>query len=228
MTALYIIGGILLLILLLLLVKIGVYFSCYGKRPEVAVKIAFFTLRFDLKDLKAEADEQAEEKAVKKKAEKKKDGKKEEKKPSPAIKDTFRVFKDGIMAFWAKYKRYARLERYIVKINLGTDDPAKTAVLYGGVATVAASLHAWALSVRKRSRRVKDIYTEVKPDFIAETTDAAAEVGFSLRVWQILSCAITLFGTYRKYKKLPPKVKKGDKKTELKEKGDGKDDKRQA
>lgn len=227
MIALYIVGGILLLLLLLLFIKIGVYFSYYGKRPEVAVKIAFFTLRFDLKDVKEQAAEQAEDKQAEKKADKRKTGGKE-KKPSPSIKDTFRVFKDGILAFWRKYKRYARLERYIVKINLGTDDPAKTAVLYGGVATVAASLHAWALSVKKRSKRTRDIYTEVKPDFIAETTDAAAEVGFSLRVWQILSCGLPLLSTYRKYKKLPPKVKKGDITTELNEKGDGNNDERQA
>lgn len=227
MIALYIVGGILLLILLLLLVKIGVYFSYYGKTPEVAVKIAFFTLRFDFKDVKEQAKERAADKPEKDGGKKEKEGK-GEKKASPAIKDSLAVFKDGILRFWRKYKRYARLERYIVKINLGTDDPARTAVLYGGVATVAASLHAWAMSVKKRSRKVKDIYTEVKPDFIAEKTDVAAEVGFSLRVWQILSCLWTLYSTYKQYKKLPPKVRKGDVTTEQNEKGDSKDDKRQA
>lgn len=218
MTALYIIGGILLLLLLLLLVKVGVYFAYYGTVPELTVKIGFIKLSYNLKELKkdtAEIDE-ADIEAVKAKRKKKKA---KEEKASPAIKDSLRVFKAGVIKFYNKYKKYARLEKYVVKISLATDDPAKTAILYGGVATVAASLHAWATSVKKRSRKIEDLYTEVRPDFIAEKTDAAAEIGFSLRVWQILSCALTLYGTYRKYKKLPKKNKK---------KGNIEDDKRQA
>ena len=131
--------------------------------------------------------------------------KKKDRTPPPSLKDSIRVFKAGIMQFWGKYKRYAKLERYVLKISVSTDDPAKTAILYGGISSVAGVLHAWAVSVRKRSKKTGDIYTEVKPDFIAEKTDAAAEIGMSLKVWQIVSCLITAYRTYRKYKKLPPK-----------------------
>lgn len=211
MIALYIVGGILLLLLLLMLIKIAVFFSYYGKVPFLTVKIGFIKLSFNLKELKKDAEEaQTEPKGEKKKKKKKA----KEKAPSPSILDTVRVFKDGVIRFWNKYKRYARLERYIVKINLGTDDPAKTAVLYGGVAAIAGALHAWACSVKKRSRRISDLQTEVRPDFIADTVDAAAEIGFSLRVWQILSCALTALFTYRRYKKLPPKEKKTDRKVD--------------
>lgn len=201
MIALYITGGILLLLILLLLVKISVFFSYYGKVPELKIKIGFISLGYNLKELKKEAEEVAEAKPQKiKKVKKKKD-----RTPSPSLKDSIRVFKAGIMQFWGKYKRYAKLERYVLKISVSTDDPAKTAILYGGISSVAGALHAWAVSVRKRSKKMGDIYTEVKPDFIAEKTDAAAEIGMSLKVWQIVSCLITAYRTYRKYKKLPPK-----------------------
>jgi len=201
MIALYIIGGILLLLILLLLVKISVFFSYYGKVPELKIKIGFISLGYNLKELKKEAEEVAEAEPQKiKKVKKKKD-----RTPPPSLKDSIRVFKAGIMQFWGKYKRYAKLERYVLKISVSTDDPAKTAILYGGISSVAGVLHAWAVSVRKRSKKMGDIYTEVKPDFIAEKTDAAAEIGMSLKVWQIVSCLITAYRTYRKYKKLPPK-----------------------
>lgn len=215
MTALYILGGILLFIILLLLIKIGVFFSYYGKVPILTVKLAFIKLNFNLLELKKEAEEQSKEKKhLKKEKKKKKRKESDEKKPSPPVLESIRVFKDGAVRFWEKYKRYARLERYVVKISVGTDDPAKTAVLYGGIATVAGALHAWAVSVKRRSRRAEDLQTEVVPDFIAEKTDAAAEIGFSLRVWQILSCLITAYRTYRKYKKLPPKKGKDRQKGE--------------
>ena len=206
MTALYIIGGIILLFVLLLFIKIGVFFSYYGGVPELTVKIGFIKLNFNLKELKKEAEVQEGTTEVKK--EKKKKKKQKEKAPSPSIKDTFRVFKNGIVTFWNKYKRDAKLERYIVKISVATDDPAKTAVLYGGIAAIAGNLHAWATSVKKRSKRLTDLQTEVRPDFIAEKTDAAAEIGFSLKLWQILSCGITALVTYRRYKKLPAKESK--------------------
>lgn len=211
MIALYIISGVLLLIALLLLLKIGVFFSYYGGTPELMIKIAFFKLRFNLKELKKDAETVDEEEIARLKA-KHKRKKEKEKTPSPSLKDALRVFKAGVFKFLRKYKKYARLERYIIKISVATDDPAKTAVLYGGVAALAGTLHGAVVSVKRRSRRPCDLYTEVRPDFIAEKTDAAAEIGFSLRVWHILSCGLTLLLTYRKYKKLPPKKAKAEKK----------------
>lgn len=210
MIALYIIGGILLLLCLLMLLRIRVFFSYYGGIPRLDIRAGIIKFGMDLKGTHKEEEPLPE--PPKKKKEKKK--KKKEKKPGPKITDALRVFRAGVYKFLRKYKKYARLEKYIVKISLATDDPAKTALLYGGLSGVVCSLHAFALSVKNKSRRVGDIYTEYRPDFYAEKTDAAVEIGFSLKVWQILSCAMELLHSYRKYKKLPPKAekkKKGDK-----------------
>ncbi len=201
MIALYIIGGLLLAIALLLLLRIGVMFYCYGKKPQFAVSIGFVKLRFDMDELKEQA-QSAEGKQGKKPRETKEKEKK-------SVVDIIKTVKEGALRFYEKYKRYARLDRYMLKVNLGTDDPAKTAVLYGAVAAVAASLHAFAMSVR-RKRGARVVETEIKPDFIAESTDFAVELGFSLRLWQIASCAWTVWRTKKKIDKLPPKKKKGD------------------
>lgn len=211
MIAVYIIGGILLFFALLLLLRIGVLFCCYNKKPQFVLSIGGIKLRFDMDDFKKQAEEQAEEQAEQKET-KKKEKKPKEKK---AVLDILRIIKDGAARFYEKYKRYARLDRYMLKINLGTDDPAKTAVLYGAVAAAAGTLHSFAMSVRKK-RGARVVETEVKPDFIAESTDIAIELGFSLRLWQIVSCAWTLWRTKKKIDKLPPKKekKKGDKSDE--------------
>ena len=59
MIALYITGGILLLLILLLFIKISVFFSYYGKVPELKIKIGFISLGYNLKELKKEAEEVA-------------------------------------------------------------------------------------------------------------------------------------------------------------------------
>ncbi len=203
MIALYIIGGILLLLYLLSLVRIGFLFCCYGKKPQFVIKIGVFKLGFDIDDVKEQmADKESEEEKPKKK-------KKTQEKPKKSLIDILKTVKDGAVRFYGKYKRYARLDRYMLKINLGTEDPAKTAVLYGAVSAVAGSLHAFAMSVR-RKRGAKVVETEVVPDFIAEKTDFAVEIGFSMRLWQLISCAWTLWRTKKKIDKLPPKKKKGD------------------
>ncbi len=196
MTALYIVGGILLFLALLLMLRFGVMFVCYGKEPQLVLKIGFIPIRLDLKDIQKEAEERAEQ--PKEKKEKKNKKKKSEKaKEKKSVTEIIRVIKNGAESFFSKYKRYARLDRYMLKINLGTDDPAKTAVLYGAVAAAAGALHAFAMSVRKKRGRYT-VETEVKPDFLAEHTDIAIEIGFSLRVWQWLSCLWTAWSIKKK------------------------------
>ena len=54
--------------------------------------------------------------------------------------------------------------------------------------------------------REGDIYTEYKPDFYSEKSDIAIDIGFSLRIWQILVCYYIYNSTVKKLKQLPPKA----------------------
>ncbi len=212
MTALYIVGGILLFVFLLLLLRIGVMLVCYGKAPQLVIRIGPVPITLDLKEIGKEAEKQAEKPTKDKKKQKK--TKKEEKSAKKSVTEIINTVKDGAERFIRKYKRYARLDRYMLKINLGTDDPAKTALLYGGVSAAAGALHVLAMSVRKK-RGEYTVETEIRPDFLAEKTDIAIEIGFSLRVWQWLSCLWTAWRTKKKVDKLPPKTE---------EEGEQKDD----
>ena len=194
MKALLIVCAVIAALLLISTIRIKLFFSYCDKSVELKIKVLCFSIERELAMFKKEGKEEAEKKAAKKKA-KEKEGKKEKgpakKKSFDEIKELLNILADAVRKFLKKFGRYARLEKYTLKIDVGTDDPAKTAVLYGSLSPVVCSLHALASSVKNRSRKAGDLYTEFKPDFLADKTDIAAELGFSLRIWQILSCVST-------------------------------------
>ena len=67
-------------------------------------------------------------------------------------------------------------------------------------AHTAAQLWMLVCSLKRRTRNPKLIYTEIKPDFIAEQTDFYADIELSIRLWQILSLGMTALGVYKKLK----------------------------
>jgi len=209
MIALYVIGALLLLILLLLFLRVGIRISYYGGVPMLGVKIGFLEFEDALDKYKP----QSEELDIKPKLKTKRKTKKAVKQGSPSITDALKVIKTGFFQLIRRFKKYARLDMYRLRISLATEDPAETAVLYGGLSGVVSAMHAAAMSVKNRSYREGDVYTEYRPDFYAEKSDVAVDIGISLRVWQILALALVGKKTYDKYKKLPPKAvktKKGD------------------
>lgn len=203
MIALYILGGILLLLLIIAVLRLKFMISYYGGFPRLDIKLGFFTYEDYFEDLDFESLELQLSEQKKKKA--KTEGKTDGGKKMPKISDALRVIKDGIHLFFKCFSRYARLDKYSVRISLATDDPAKTALLYGGLSGVVGSLHSFALSIKRRS---EDIYTEYKPDFLAEKSDVAVDIHISLRVWQFLICYYIYNRTVTDLKKLPPKSKK--------------------
>lgn len=206
MTALYIIGGAVLLLLAVLLLRIRIYFLFYG--GVLTLEYGLFGLRFEEDLLGTEEaeiliDEIAERQRVKGAIRRKKLVKI---KRSVVLKETLIILREGISAFLKRFKRYARLEKYMLKINLGTDDPSKTAVLYGSLYGAVSALHCLAESLPKKSDNC--VYTEFKPDFYADKTDAAVEIGFSLRVWQFAVCLLIFLKYYGSYESLPTELRK--------------------
>ncbi len=215
MIAFIIVCAVILLIVLVLHYKLFIHITCYNNRPELLVKLGFLEWYYNIREIIGDvtgelSNEDWEEimriinKNNKRLQKKKKKKKPAEKKGATDVKAAIKLAWGGLVMFWSKYKRYAKLEKYLVKANVGTDDPAKTAVVYGAVATVASTMHVWALSVKNCSRKLF-IETEVKPDFISEKTDLAIDVVFSLRLWQAISCFITYKNTLADIENLPPK-----------------------
>lgn len=199
MTALCIIGGVLLFFVWLFTRKLHIG-AGFADDPFLYVRILFLKLR--LPPEKAAHTEENPKEQTTEKGRKKKAKKEKEKAalPKKAVGEYITIFTDALKELVHKLKKYLFLEKYIIKADIGTDDAAKTAILYGAASNAAAQLWMLVRSLKRRTRNPKLIYTEIKPDFIAEQTDFYADIELSIRLWQILSLGMTALGVYKKLK----------------------------
>lgn len=199
MTALCIIGGVLLFFVWLFTRKLHIG-AGFADDPFLYVRILFLKLR--LPPEKAAHTEENPKEQTSEKGRKKKAKKEKEKAalPKKAVGEYITIFTDALKELVHKLKKYLFLEKYIIKADIGTDDAAKTAILYGAASNAAAQLWMLVCSLKRRTRNPKLIYTEIKPDFIAEQTDFYADIELSIRLWQILSLGMTALGVYKKLK----------------------------
>ena len=199
MTALCIIGGVLLFFVWLFTRKLHIG-AGFADDPFLYVRILFLKLRLP-SEKSAHTEENPKEQTTEKGRKKK--AKKEKEKaalPKKAVGEYITIFTDALKELVHKLKKYLFLEKYIIKADIGTDDAAKTAILYGAASNAAAQLWMLVCSLKRRTRNPKLIYTEIKPDFIAEQTDFYADIELSIRLWQILSLGMTALGVYKKLK----------------------------
>ena len=199
MTALCIIGGVLLFFVWLFTRKLHIG-AGFADNPFLYVRILFLKLKL-LPEKAAHTEENPKEQTTEKGRKKK--AKKEMEKaalPKKAVGEYITIFTDALKELVHKLKKYLFLEKYIIKADIGTDDAAKTAILYGAASNAAAQLWMLVCSLKRRTRNPKLIYTEIKPDFIAEQTDFYADIELSIRLWQILSLGMTALGVYKKLK----------------------------
>lgn len=199
MTALCIIGGVLLFFVWLFTRKLHIG-AGFADNPFLYVRILFLKLRLP-PEKSAHTEENPKEQTTEKGRKKK--AKKEKEKaalPKKAVGEYITIFTDALKELVHKLKKYLFLEKYIIKADIATDDAAKTAILYGAASNAAAQLWMLVCSLKRRTRNPKLIYTEIKPDFIAEQTDFYADIELSIRLWQILSLGMTALGVYKKLK----------------------------
>lgn len=199
MTALCIIGGVLLFFVWLFTRKLHIG-AGFADDPFLYVRILFLKLRLP-PEKSAHTEENPKEQTTEKGRKKK--AKKEKEKaalPKKAVGEYITIFTDALKELVHKLKKYLFLEKYIIKADIATDDAAKTAILYGAASNAAAQLWMLVCSLKRRTRNPKLIYTEIKPDFIAEQTDFYADIELSIRLWQILSLGMTALGVYKKLK----------------------------
>ena len=201
MIAVWIICGILALLMLAALIKLTVRVEYCGGL-YVTVGIGF--LRFTKDVERGRNPQQPQEQATP--AEESQEEKKE--KTEIALKELIPLARETVSGVLEKAKKHVKLERYLLKINVATGDPASTGVLYGAVCAAAGSLLALALSARRKSRKKGAIYTEITPDFISDKPDIKLDIKLSTRVWRGLSISIPLIKGYRNYRKLKKKKEK--------------------
>ncbi|MBQ6042687.1 MAG: DUF2953 domain-containing protein [Clostridia bacterium] len=204
MIALWILCGILALALLALLLKLAVRIEyCGGLYLTISVGFIHVTRGVSKKKTDAEEPEQPPE-------EHKKNEKKKKKKSDTdvSLKELLPLARDTVADVFEKTKKHVKLERYILKINVATGDPASTGVLYGAVCAAAGPLLALALSARRKTRKAGAIFTEITPDFISDKPDIMLDIKFSTRVWRGLCMTMPLIKGYKNYRKLKKKKEK--------------------
>lgn len=213
MTALYIIGGILLFFFLLAMIRAEVIIK-YADDFALAVKICGIKInilparkkRVRIRDFtpkkiaarRAREQKKAEKAAAKKKAkaaekaakkQREQELKRRGKLKKKPIGETISLILALVKTAVGRFARHLRVRIARLHINVATGDAAKTAILYGTISQSVAYIAALLDSVGTLTgARRADV--DVHADYLSETTTADIEIGFSLRVWQVFDILI--------------------------------------
>ena len=201
MLALYIILGIIALFCLFLCLRAKLFVIWAG---ELFLKIGLGFISFEIplsKYIKKdEGQEKTTEAPPKKKKEKKAKKSKKEKKPKEKqpFSKQLEFFKDLALATYNRFGKKIRVEKYVLKVSVGTPDAAQTAVLYGALSGLMANLTQIILNYRhKKGAR---IYSECKPDFLSESMDIYVDIGASIMLWNVVITGISAGLVWLKHK----------------------------
>lgn len=191
MTALKIIGIILLVFLLIGFLRLGAVVS-FGEELRVKIRVGAIMLTIipGKKKKKKEKPEKAEEEKPKEEKEGKKKGKKSSF-PKPSLEDIIDLIETSLSALGAMLRRACsrvRIDPMDATLVLGGDDPALIASLYGIASSAMFSL------MPKAEERfyIPDPSLHLRMDFEAEGTTGEGTIGVSLRVCDLFAIMFTL------------------------------------
>lgn len=221
MTAAIIISAIVLFFVALGMIPISVKVAAAGKGKEfrAAVRICIlhipaYTLSFGGGKAEKSAEPAAEQKPKKKKKQKQKKAAKPQKKEKKSIEDIISLVKlliEIAKKVLEKTWRYIRIKIERYDITVGTDDAAKTALIYGGVSQATSYLFTL-LDETAHFRVKRKAPVNVGVDFLATETKASVQMDFCLRLWHILSIGLGAGITYLRGMKKSGKTKDNNKK----------------
>lgn len=199
MIALYIILGIMALVCLFLCLRAKLFVIWCG---ELFLKIGLGIISFEIPlskyIKKGEAEEKTEEKPPKKQKKVKKAKKEKKPKQKPPFTEQLKFFKDLTIAAYKHFGKKIRVEKYVLKVSVGTPDAAQTALLYGTISGLMANINHIILNYRhKKGAR---IYSECKPDFLTEDMDIYVDIGASVMLWNVVITGMAAGLAWLKYK----------------------------
>ena len=162
------------------------------------------------KQEKAKAKAKAKAEKKKKKAEKKRklkedpearrkeaERKKRKKEESATLEENLDLVKKLVFFFFSRFFRHFRIDLTRLHIVIGTDEAAKTALLYG----VAVQAVAYVLAFLDRYANLhglakRDVYVDT--DFLSEEIKVDIKIAFSLRLWHLFHIAFGALGRFIK------------------------------
>lgn len=209
MTALKIIGGILLVILLILFIPIRIRLK-YTDELEVFVPVLFFKIpifprKTKLKPMSKKKYEKVLAKEAEKSTKKERDKVSKEKKKNKPIKDAKKKkislsditslvgeILDAVGAILSKVGGYLRVKIYALHILISSDDAAKTAITYGAVSGTLGTLFG-ILEDRCHIKYARNAEAGVSCDYTCGSSELKCDVRFTFRIWQLISIAFNAF-----------------------------------
>ena len=217
LTALIVIGAILLSLILLMLIRIKItieynetlriyasilHFIRISITPskEKKIKLSAYTDKAITKREKAAQEkalrkEQKKQEKKKKKAEKKKRLKEhpEEAKQERTLSENISLITDIVKVLLRRFFRHLRIDLSRIHISVAGSDAAQTAILYGVICQAVAYL----LELMGRFRTVSTpdfADVSVTPDWVGEKTTVDVKLSFSLRVWHLFDLIFRVAG----------------------------------
>lgn len=185
MKALWIIGGILLLLVLLALVRVGAVLS-FGEELRAVLRLG--PVKITILPRPEKKPRQSREKKPKKPKKQPPNGEQQKKKRLPpitardilgAVPTLFESLKAGLR----KTRRRLRIDPLCVRIAFGGDDPADVGELYG----MASSAMYTVMPQLERLTNMPDPRIHLEADFTADRTRAEGTVGLSLRICDLFA-----------------------------------------
>ncbi len=203
MTAIYIIGGICLFLFAVCMIRAEAVISFDGEfgltvraagipirilpKKQKKIRLRDYTPRAVERRRKKEEKRAAkkERRAAKKEAKKAKgaSGKKEKKKTD--VLATVRLIAAAVKTAVSRFGKHLRVRVARLHLAVATGDAASTAILYGAVSQTVAYTAALLDSTSTLKNPAKSD-VRIYADYLSEKTSADIEIGFSLRVWQLL------------------------------------------
>ena len=210
MTGLIIATAVLIPIVLILLIRVKIVIDFHGDDVKLLLKILGIPIKLmprkekkkkiRLSDYSYKSIQKQKEKEAKKKL-KKASEKQKKKSPIPHEKekgsftDKISLITELVKYLLGKFLGHLRIDVTEIKISVGSEDAAKTAIMYGVVSQAAAILIDVLEGITnvKRSKRTE---ISVVADFTSEKIRSDINIAFSLKVWHAFSIAL---GVLRRY-----------------------------
>ena len=220
MTALIIIGGIILFFALLLSLSLKITVA-YRDELSLVFKVLFIRIRILPKKDKrrgphsmskrraAKIKQRLEKKAAKKRAKKeakKKEkailaegGAKKEKRSVSEILDIISMVKEIVGTVIKKFFGHLKIDAARIKIKVATGDAASTAIAYGAVSQ-SVNLLLPVLEDVKNFKLPRESQFDISADFLSDKPEIDIKLTFSVRLWHIFDIAFAALGKFIKRK----------------------------
>ena len=185
---LYVLLALFLIIFLILMIRIR-FLVGYAEKTKVVLKVLFFKLDLLNRKKKEKKPKKGDAKGQKKKEKQKKEPKEKGEGMIASPSDVIKLVQNVALGLLKKFYGHLRVDSSHIDITVATDDPSKTAIIYGAVCPAVYSLTE--ALYKNKGKKSGEFFASVVPDFCTENSRFDIYIQLSITVWQILSCLMT-------------------------------------